>query len=347
MLKAPHSLTSYILLFFIILLFTPIPIIKADNLILTPTLSKCVSSSISYDQNKLIVMSKYGRARHNNVEYWINQYVYIAFNLTELPRYAVIKNVIFKIKTEAASEPLYVSLYCSNSIDWTYLNLNWDNKPEPGKYVGSRFINMTGKWFSLDDSLLKDEIVKDVTTGKVTITLKPGIGDIFSSSGQVIFSNYIQLEINYILDVTSPKLVGIVNNATSTYNRPVKIEVSATDEESGVDKVTLFYGVDALNWKSLNMTYVDNKYIAVIPKQDTGNKVSYYVDIYDNMGNKITSIKDYYNVNQPLTTGNVILDVFIIIGMPVIIIYLIIHYFRQRKPRDVPVASFTHLDRLR
>jgi hypothetical protein len=332
--KTTHSIISYILLFFIIiLLFTSIQIIKADNLILTPMLSKCVSPSISYDQNKLIVMSRYGRARHNNVEYWVNQYVYIAFNLTEIPRYAIIKNVTFKIKTENLSEPLYVSLYCSNSSDWTHSSLTWNNKPGPGKYVGSCFVNMTGEWFSWDDSLLKDEIVKDVITGKVTLTLKPGIGDVFSSSGQVVFSNYIDLEINYGLDVTSPKLVSIISNATSASSGPVKIEVSATDEESGVGKVILFYGVDDLNWISLNMTYVNNKYIAVIPKQDMGNRVGYYVDVYDNAGNKVSSIIDYYNINQLLKTGNVILCVFIILGIIIIIIiYLMIPYFRHRNP---------------
>lgn len=83
---------------------------------------------------------------------------------------------------------------------------------------------------------------------------------------------------------------------TVTPLQPVKISVSASDTESAVANVTLYYlAGNASSWSTEAMVFnsVTNLYEAVIPGQQAGTQVKLRIIVFDNAANSVTLESEY------------------------------------------------------
>ena len=106
--------------------------------------------------------------------------------------------------------------------------------------------------------------------------------------------NFVERTITVIIDNSSP-LVGepIQIPVDPCGGEDVTIRVSISDELSGVANATLYYKVGDV-WKPLEMVFKEDMWEAVIPGQENGTKVEYYVRAYDKVGNwALTNIYSY------------------------------------------------------
>ena len=195
-----NKITPYFL--FIIILFAVFILPKnaygLTSKSLTPIKAKSVIAASSYDDTKLMVMS---------IESGIKQYVYIAFDLNELPQNAVIKSAIFKIKNEVISQGGPVSAFVSTSSNWINSKLTWDNKPEFGNYISSVNVATMREWYSFESSSLIEAIKDSIkNTKQLTIALRTGTLN-QSYYEIIVFSNEISLDISY----EEPPKTGNVN----------------------------------------------------------------------------------------------------------------------------------------
>ncbi len=136
------------------------------------------------------------------------------------------------------------------------------------------------------------------------------------------------------LDITPPQIGKPAQKPHKNIielNETVTITVNATDEESGIDKVTLSYTTDnGTTWTNLtmNLNITTNSYATIIPEQQPSTIVKYKIIAYDNAGNMAVADNagQYYIYTViPEFSLATILALFIILSMLVVV-------FAKKKP---------------
>jgi len=112
-----------------------------------------------------------------------------------------------------------------------------------------------------------------------------------------------------VADQSAPQVADFEWFPTSPSNgEPVNVKISVSEPESasGVKEVILKYylGRDItgiLQTQSIQMTNENGKWTADIPGQGMGSLVTFYVEAYDNAGNKAETPHESYNVLLPIS----------------------------------------------
>jgi len=321
--KKLHSIVLSIVLIFVHS-FGILPSTGSTNLVtLKPIASKSVSQATISNESYLMVMS---------IEYGIKSFVYIAFDLSELPENVIPTAAIFRIKNEAISYSCWISAFCSPNADWVETSMTWDTKPEFGKYIDAGYIGTMSEWYSWRSDSLVETIIESLkTTNRLTIALKTGVKNT-DQYGLVTFYPDAQLVITYTLDTNAPTLSNFCTQpANPTPNDEVTVSVTITDNESGVKEAYLYYSTDGgVNWAKVLMSSIKNSdYEAIIPQQSEGTTVQYYIEAFDNALNNCRSDTFSYTVQVP--RGDEQLWILILMVGIIIIGVLIFHFTRKRR----------------
>ncbi|MHA1267264.1 MAG: Ig-like domain-containing protein [Candidatus Helarchaeota archaeon] len=106
-----------------------------------------------------------------------------------------------------------------------------------------------------------------------------------------------QINIPLTVDLTPP-VYDLINHtpAYPEYNQSVLISVfNATDATTGIKNITLYYSAGGNPWTQIDIT---SNYSALIPPFPFQTVVTYYVILFDNMGNQRESSYFSYTVND-------------------------------------------------
>jgi len=143
-----------------------------------------------------------------------------------------------------------------------------------------------------------------------------------------------------VIDDIAPEL-GVLtwNPPAPGADQSVMVRISASEPQnaSGVDELWLRYylGSDVTglaNAKSINMTHEsDSVWFAVIPRQGDGATVTFFVDAYDDAGNKNQTATYSYRVGFPISPLQIILLGVGVASGTVIVLYVV--RFRKRKSK--------------
>jgi hypothetical protein len=144
-------------------------------------------------------------------------------------------------------------------------------------------------------------------------------------------------QVHYInLTDTEPPIITDIEFGPSTWNLEKDIDVKAKINDDGVQSisnVTLFYSTDdGKTWRSRAMHEVDEgQYEAVIPKQEWGAEVEFYIETYDVLGNKAESGTRSYSVAEEEFNIIIILIIVIIVLILIGVIKIIIQSRKIKK----------------
>ena len=254
---------SFIILCFI---FTVVPRVESlssstetmNTITLDPIAARSVSPASQYNESILIVMS---------IEYGIKQFVYVAFDLSKLPKNAIITSTVFKIKNEAISYACSVSAFCSVNADWVEKGIMWDTKPDFGEYINAVYVRTMREWYSWESDSLNKAVFESLQeTKRITIALKTGTKDA-SQYGLVIFYTDARLEINYTLQIPtsltcnlSPTMVSsgdkiTIDGQISPLVEGADIKISITSPDGSLNTIT----VKTKSGGSYNATFTPDK----------------------------------------------------------------------------------------
>ena len=97
------------------------------------------------------------------------------------------------------------------------------------------------------------------------------------------------------VDNTGPEIgEPSISPSQPTKGESINITVSVNDAGCGVKNVTLWYRVGTGDWVSVQMTLVEDVWQATIPGQAAGSTIEYYIEAYDNLGNRnVTSVYSF------------------------------------------------------
>jgi len=145
---------------------------------------------------------------------------------------------------------------------------------------------------------------------------------------------------SYIVGDKTPPFIGVPNwiPEKPDPNENVTVTVSANEPTlaSGIKNATLWFRTDN-SWQPLAMQLENEMAIAIILGQRKGAKVEFYIEIYDNSGNRaVTAVYDY-RVKLTWTSQLWLILPWILlvgfaVGIAIISIYSIV---RRRKPHNV------------
>lgn len=144
-------------------------------------------------------------------------------------------------------------------------------------------------------------------------------------------------QVHYLnLTDTEPPIITEIEFGPSTWNLEKDIDVKAIIKDDGVQSisnVTLFYSTnDGKTWRSRAMHEVDEgQYETVIPKQEWGAEVKFYIETYDVLGNKAESGTRSYSVAEEEFNIIVILIIVIIVLIIIGVIKVIIQSRKIKK----------------
>jgi hypothetical protein len=122
-----------------------------------------------------------------------------------------------------------------------------------------------------------------------------------SANKAVKINKSIQERISWV-DTKPPKISDIKYDPKAwNSNWDVVVEATIIDEDlQAVANATLFYSTNnGKNWKDIKMFYVgDNKFEGIIPGQDMGKEVEFYIVTFDRAGNAEKSQTINYDVGN-------------------------------------------------
>lgn len=114
------------------------------------------------------------------------------------------------------------------------------------------------------------------------------------NSSAYSYTDRIETSVNLTLDIredNNPPVIEIPYRAPETevqLSQEVHVSVNASDLESGIRNVTLYYSLNnGSTWSPLTMDYnlTSGLYATTIPGQPGGSYVEYKIEAYDNVGN--------------------------------------------------------------
>jgi hypothetical protein len=189
----------------------------------------------------------------------------------------------------------------------------------PNLDIGENLLNMPIAW---EPGLYGDKIYNGYDTiGGMNINFTDYRGNAFDSceypgedmlinfttthEGNLLYHLVFIAELGYgnlsftiKTDVTEPELNVTIPSDTLTGEETTVTAISS-DEESGIDKVTILYSTDnGTNWDSIIMTEYQSYYVAHIPEQTVGTEVLYKVESQDQAGNRAIEEGVYLTKNQ-------------------------------------------------
>jgi len=130
------------------------------------------------------------------------------------------------------------------------------------------------------------------------------------------------------LDNLPPRLISFnLSSLVPSANEDIEIWINLTDDGVGIDSVLLFYSLDGTHWESVMPILYKGVHIAVIPKQNAGSTVQFYISATDKAGKTYNS--EIYSITIALPNYN--LYIFLITLMVAVIASMWI--IRRRKKR--------------
>ena len=128
------------------------------------------------------------------------------------------------------------------------------------------------------------------------------------------------------------------------YDQNVLVTVNVTEPEraSGIANVTLYYSVDDITWFSIEMTLNGGLYEATIPGQMGDVMVEFYIKVYDNAGNHVSTPK-YSDMTKPAEATPKGLPTFLLVGVGVgvaLLIGIAVYFYHVKK--DVATDFLTN-----
>jgi hypothetical protein len=263
---------------------------------------------------------------------------YVMFDLSKIPLYVDVESVEFQIKVDSFGVELdnWVSAFITSS-DWSETDINWDNKPGKISFLGSKKIALFEDWYSWGELSLIEAVEEAVHQEH---NLSIGLESSFLEWCLVEFlsresGNAPRLLVTYKLDLASPSInIPSIQPNNPTPDDEVTLRISVNDSYSGVKDVFLCYSINSTtDWNKVQMTSKgDSSYEGTIPKQGENTTVYYYIEAYDNAGNRQkSSMRSYTSrfLNVPLWI--IVVAGFIVLGIAVIGIIGVIYFFRKRR----------------
>jgi len=222
----------------------------------------------------------------------------------ESPEYNEIVNVSANATDEETSMgPVILSYY--NGSEWTNATMNL----EDDQYSG---------------------VIPALPYGK-SVSYKVYASDDVGNWAETDISDYT------VVDSIPPSIMGLeLNPQGPSSGESVVVSTTASEPlfASGLEKVTLWWRTDGTELQSSRMLQEDGLWKATIPGQSSDTLVEFFIEAYDNEGNRATSGQSNYTVSSgeaaqwwqsPLLIG-IIVAVAVSIG---VLIYLV-KFKRQR-----------------
>ncbi|MFW9965213.1 MAG: hypothetical protein ACFFCX_16695 [Candidatus Sifarchaeia archaeon] len=129
---------------------------------------------------------------------------------------------------------------------------------------------------------------------------------IFNKVGYIGGSDSFDIYIDpIIVDSTPPSIVPISTTPESPSSiESVSVRASLVDTLTNIVNPTLFYSTNGgSSWNSISMILISGtSYEGTIPAQSGGTTVLYYIQVFDEAGNQISSSQDSYTVLADTTT---------------------------------------------
>ena len=292
-----------------------------ENMSLNPIATRCVSN-IDDTGTDLIV-------RYDDGFKWLS---FLAFNLSEIPSGASIDSAVLKVKTQLVLNPSWISAYSSSNADLVETGMSWVTKPNVDDYIDAVWVSTHEEWYTWESWYLTDAVSDAFQeTGKLTVMFRSGLYT--DQNGHTIFYPNAIMEIAYTLETQPPNIDDVTRKPSNpTRDDEVKVEATVTDSESGVREVNLLYSTDeGVSWTKVTMNKADDlTYSGTIPRQDQDVSVKYYVEAFDNAGNRIDSTRHTYTVwsEEQLEQTHLwalIIVLFIVFGLPIIAAAVIVY----------------------
>lgn len=105
-------------------------------------------------------------------------------------------------------------------------------------------------------------------------------------------------------DFSKPSLSNILLNSTDPQAwEDIMASISVFDDNS-IANASLFYRVDEGTWITVSMSNIYNLYQGIIPSFDTGTRIDYYIEIWDNL-DQMSSAGNATNPNHYIVTDSI------------------------------------------
>jgi hypothetical protein len=142
---------------------------------------------------------------------------------------------------------------------------------------------------------------ENATAVLYSVTVTDGHGNSVTSTEKVAY---------FVTGFDIPPIIGtpLLNPSSPRSWNAVNVSVTITDDHS-IKNATLYYRIDSGSWQSIMMTKNGNTYNATIPAAPDGSIVTYYIEAYDNAGQKSILEESTYSVIDDQLTPE-ISDVF-------------------------------------
>ena len=128
----------------------------------------------------------------------------------------------------------------------------------------------------------------------------------FSKVGYIGGSDSFDIYIDpIIVDSTPPSIIPVSTTPESPSSlESVSVKVSLVDTLTGIVNPTLFYSTNGgSSWISISMNVISGTtYEGIIPEQSGGTTVLYYIQVFDEAGNQVSSSQNSYVVLADTTT---------------------------------------------
>jgi len=139
--------------------------------------------------------------------------------------------------------------------------------------------------------------------------------------------------ISYItLDRIAPEISGLTISpaepSSGLFTRDevsVTVEVSEPANASGIGNVALWLRINRGEWQRVPMRQSDNAWSSTIPATNAGTLVEYYVESFDNAGNRETTMTDSY------TTKSSFQEILIYASAGAILLVILVYAVKRRK----------------